>query len=103
VCEFSDFIVWSFAVTVWETTNKGAMPYGSSAQSMGIIKQVIAGTLRLEYPEWLPSDLKDHLGSCMLKDPKARPSFAETVKLLDEEEAGGEVVYASLAEIRAEL
>jgi c-src tyrosine kinase len=86
--------VWAYSVIVWETLHRGAVPYGSKTSVMDVGRQVIKGR-RLEF-EALPPEIEFMLGSCTVKKPADRPTFADIFQIF-EASSGDEVVYASLS------
>ncbi|XP_060523799.1 tyrosine kinase receptor Cad96Ca-like [Cylas formicarius] len=73
--------IWSFGVLIWEVVTLGSTPYpGLSAAE--VMKKVKDG-YRLDKPEHCRRELYNIMYYCWDKDPRARPSFAECIELLE--------------------
>jgi Protein tyrosine and serine/threonine kinase len=86
--------VWAFAVTAFECLTQGATPYGKNNPTMNVVREVIKGTRRLEFPETIPTHIDALLLSCLDLKPSKRPTFAEIVDRMEDDE---EIVYADLS------
>ena len=83
--------VWSFAVVVWEIFTFGRTPYGH--QSFDEVLPKLEDGYRLPSPtdtknisNWSPDKLYQGLSKvCFEEDPKKRATFADVLKIIDNE------------------
>ncbi|XP_065349931.1 tyrosine kinase receptor Cad96Ca-like [Cloeon dipterum] len=73
--------VWSFGVFMWEVVTLGSTPYPGLAAAE-VVKKVRDG-VRLEKPEHCRREIYNIMFYCWDKSPQERPSFSETVELLE--------------------
>eukprot|EP00054_Salpingoeca_dolichothecata_P027791 m.205453 g.205453 ORF g.205453 m.205453 type:complete len:1103 (+) comp26047_c3_seq4:941-4249(+) len=67
--------VWSFGVTLWEIMSYGTKPY-KGMKGQQVLKLLEKGE-RLQPPSTSPPWISKLMKSCWLRDPKARPTFAQ--------------------------
>jgi Protein tyrosine and serine/threonine kinase len=94
--------VWAFCVTAFEVFTSASLPYGRNLTNMEVAKQVIKGSLRLEFADSIPLSFRQQFERCQSHQPSDRPTFQQLVSFFDDNE-GEEVTYVSLVEVREDL
>eukprot|EP00794_Sanderia_malayensis_P009771 gene9771-10770_t len=73
--------VWSYGVVLWEMATLAAQPYPGKSNE-DVLRFVIEGGV-LEQPDDCSDRLYNMMSNCWKTDPRARPSFLETVQFLE--------------------
>lgn len=66
--------VWSFGLIIYE------MVYGQSAYGPEDLHKIVSGEINFQKFVWIPKELINLLETCIKKDPKQRPEFAQIVQ-----------------------
>jgi len=74
--------VWSYGVVLWEIVTLGEQPYQGCANET-VLKEVMAGTLRLPIPSYCPTPLKTIMEACWNNKPSKRVTFMKAVGSLE--------------------
>mmetsp|Transcript_31995 Transcript_31995/g.62593 ORF Transcript_31995/g.62593 Transcript_31995/m.62593 type:complete len:109 (-) Transcript_31995:42-368(-) len=98
--------VWMFGVAMWEIFAKGAPPFNFPEMNWrtsvkGFAKELMEGSLRLDFPEGADEDLIKVLSNCLEPDNEERPnadalheSLCKALCHNKAEDDGGEVADA---------
>lgn len=68
--------VYSFAIVIWQCL-AGQMPYANYTAPLQVINDVVTLDIRPQIPKGTNPDLERLINRCWVKDPHARPTFAE--------------------------
>lgn len=74
--------VWSYGVVLWEIVTLGEQPYQGSSNET-VLREVMAGRLRLQIPSYCPDPLKNIMRACWRIRSAHRINFMRTVGSLE--------------------